>query len=77
MCNVCFALTSIQNTKKLNKLLQPFGRLHGGITAAFAEDIGSRCSGLNVKGTDIVLGSQLVVNHISSAREGVIVQFTI
>lgn len=49
---------------------QPYGLLHGGASAAFAETLGSVCASLSVAEGQGIVGLELNINHIKSAREG-------
>lgn len=52
---------------------QPYGLLHGGVSLALAETVGSSGSALfiNTK-EEMVVGLQLSGNHMKSVREGVV-----
>ena len=53
---------------------QPIGLLHGGVTAAMAETIGSVASVLAGEGAlTSAVGIELNINHLSSLREGIII----
>ena len=49
---------------------QPLGLLHGGASAAFAETLASIGGWLNAAPAGMVLGLELKINHLRSAREG-------
>lgn len=49
---------------------QPYGILHGGATAALCETVGSLGTALNVGPEQQVVGIELNINHIRTAREG-------
>ncbi|MFM2300429.1 MAG: hypothetical protein RLZZ84_165 [Pseudomonadota bacterium] len=50
---------------------QPFGRLHGGASVAFAETVGSVAAGWCVDRTQFVgVGMEINANHIRPAYEG-------
>lgn len=50
---------------------QPFGRLHGGASIAFAETIASTAGALAVdRSTHVVVGQEINGNHIRPARDG-------
>lgn len=52
---------------------QPFGLLHGGASAALAESLGSVGANLCVDPTRLrCVGQALNVNHLSSARSGLV-----
>tara|TARA_B100001063_G_C16634620_1_gene487653 strand:+ start:451 stop:873 length:423 start_codon:yes stop_codon:yes gene_type:complete len=54
-----------------SKVHQPYGKLHGGATAALAETVGSAASHFFIDGkTQLVNGIELSINHIKSKREG-------
>lgn len=53
---------------------QPMGILHGGATAALAETVGSAASAIRIDpATQSVVGLELAINHIRSARAGEII----
>ncbi len=55
------------------KVYMPYGKLHGGATAALAESVGSAASYFFIdQKTQFVNGLQLSINHIKSKKEGVI-----
>lgn len=50
---------------------QPFGRVHGGATAALAETVASIAGWLCVDGkTQATVGLELNINHLKAVREG-------
>ena len=52
---------------------QPYGILHGGVTAALAETVGSCASALFIDTkTKIVKGIELSINHLKSKKQGVV-----
>ncbi|MDR9374473.1 MAG: PaaI family thioesterase [Schleiferiaceae bacterium] len=53
---------------------QPAGLLHGGVSAALAESVGSAASALLLSDPDQyhILGTHLQCHHLRSAREGTI-----
>jgi 1,4-dihydroxy-2-naphthoyl-CoA hydrolase len=52
---------------------QPFGRLHGGASAALAESLGSVGANLCVDSARYhCVGQSLNANHVSSVREGLV-----
>ncbi|MBM1107425.1 hotdog fold thioesterase [Aurantibacter crassamenti] len=52
---------------------QPDGVLHGGVTAALAESVGSVAAHVFLNGQDVMIrGTQITANHISSIKEGVV-----
>lgn len=53
------------------RTVQPYGILHGGASAALAETLGSVGAIVNVDPeTTSVVGTNLTINHIRSARDG-------
>lgn len=54
-----------------SRVHQPYGILHGGATAALAENVGSAASGYFLNDpTKIVKGIDLSINHLKSKRDG-------
>ncbi len=54
-----------------HRTVQPFGLLHGGASAAFAETLGSVAGMMKVDSkTEMVVGKSLRCKHIRSVREG-------
>lgn len=50
---------------------QPFGRLHGGASIAFAETVASTAGALAVdRSTHVVVGQEINGNHIRPVRDG-------
>ena len=50
---------------------QPYGRLHGGASIAFAETVASTAAGLTVdRSTTGVVGQEINGNHIRPVRDG-------
>lgn len=50
---------------------QPFGRLHGGASVAFAETVGSMAGAMTVdRSTTGVVGMEINANHIRPVRDG-------
>lgn len=50
---------------------QPYGRLHGGASIAFAETVASTAAGLTVdRATTGVVGQEINGNHIRPVRDG-------
>lgn len=50
---------------------QPFGRLHGGASVAFAETVGSVAAGWCVdRTTSVAVGMEINANHIRPAYDG-------
>lgn len=55
------------------KHLQPFGRVHGGATAALAETVASIAGWLCVDGThQATVGLELNINHLKAITSGVL-----
>ncbi len=53
------------------RVLQPYGRLHGGASVALAETVGSVAAGLVVDpGSFAVVGMEINANHIRPAHDG-------
>ena len=50
---------------------QPFGRLHGGASVAFAETVASMAGSMTVDPTkQLVVGQEINANHIRPVRDG-------
>lgn len=49
---------------------QPFGLLHGGISAALAETVGSAASMLCCEENQIAVGSELSISHLKAIKQG-------
>lgn len=50
---------------------QPYGRLHGGASVAFAETVASMAGAMTVDGTTTgVVGQEINANHIRPVRDG-------
>ncbi len=50
---------------------QPFGRLHGGASVAFAETVASMAGAMTVDRTkQVVVGQEINANHIRPVRDG-------
>lgn len=50
---------------------QPFGRLHGGASVAFAETVASMAGAMTVDHTThVVVGQEINANHIRPVRDG-------
>lgn len=55
------------------KTRQPYGYLHGGASAALAEELGSMASNLSIDRTKyFAFGLEINANHIKSVKEGFI-----
>lgn len=55
------------------KVHQPYGQLHGGATAALAEQVGSAASNFFIDNkSQFVNGIELTINHIKSKKDGVV-----
>jgi 1,4-dihydroxy-2-naphthoyl-CoA hydrolase len=55
-------------------VLQPYGLLHGGASAALAETVGSMASYLVInKIKQLCVGIEINCNHVRSVREGIVV----
>ncbi len=55
------------------KTMQPYGLLHGGASAAFAETIGSVASALCIDHSKFLcVGLEINANHIRSANKGIV-----
>lgn len=53
------------------RTVQPYGLLHGGATAAFAESLGSIAGGMQVDRTvKSVVGIELNISHLKSVKSG-------
>ncbi|NRA64639.1 MAG: hotdog fold thioesterase [Pseudobacteriovorax sp.] len=50
------------------KVLQPFGLLHGGVTCLLAESLGSLAGNLTLESGFVAVGQSLNANHVSSGR---------
>lgn len=56
-----------------SKVHQPLGQLHGGASAALAEQVASAASNFFIDSENqFVNGIELTINHIKSKREGVV-----
>ena len=54
-----------------HRTVQPFGLLHGGASATFAETLGSIAGGLKVdRALQTVVGVEINCNHLRSAKDG-------
>ena len=54
-----------------NRTVQPYGLLHGGASAAFAETLGSIAGGMQIDLNDKgVVGIELSCNHLRSVKNG-------
>ncbi|QLB19819.1 hotdog fold thioesterase [Mannheimia granulomatis] len=51
---------------------QPCGLLHGGISAALAETLGSAGSGLMCDENQVAVGTELSISHLKSVKQGVV-----
>lgn len=54
------------------RVLQPMGLLHGGATAALAENVASLAGNLVVPKHKACVGLSLNINHVKSMRSGVV-----
>ena len=53
------------------RTIQPYGLLHGGASAAFAETLGSVAGGIKVHGENNgVVGIEINANHLKSVKSG-------
>lgn len=75
--NLGIEITALEKNRVSGKMpvdrrtMQPFGRLHGGASVAFAEILGSIGGMANVDFPDeIVVGIEINANHIRAVREG-------
>ena len=53
-----------------HRTTQPFGLLHGGVSVALAETVGSLAGFLAVEEGNAVLGAEISANHLRSVRQG-------
>lgn len=53
-----------------HRTTQPFGLLHGGVSVALAETIGSLAGFLCIEETKAVVGLDINANHLRSVRSG-------
>ncbi|OOR98401.1 esterase [Haemophilus paracuniculus] len=53
-----------------NRTTQPFGLLHGGISATLAETLGSAAAFLSCEGEQIPVGIELNISHIKAIKQG-------
>ncbi|WP_099222823.1 1,4-dihydroxy-2-naphthoyl-CoA hydrolase MenI [Listeria costaricensis] len=53
-----------------DKVLQPFGYLHGGISVALAEHAASLGAAKSIEPDQIVFGQEINANHLASKRDG-------
>lgn len=56
-----------------HRTIQPFGLLHGGISVALAETIGSLAGFLCVEEGQIVVGLDINANHLCSVKQGFVI----
>lgn len=56
-----------------DRVMQPFGVMHGGTSAVLAESLGSMAAYLTLESVDaMVLGVELNVNHLKAVRSGTV-----
>ncbi|WP_272955601.1 hotdog fold thioesterase [Mannheimia pernigra] len=55
---------------------QPFGLLHGGVSAALAETLGSAGSSLMCNADQIAVGTELSISHLKSVKKGMVTGVT-
>ena len=53
-----------------HRTTQPFGLLHGGVSVALAETVGSLAGFLAVEEGNAVLGAEISANHLRPVRQG-------
>ena len=53
-----------------HRTTQPFGLLHGGVSVALAETIGSLAGFLSIEEGQIALGLDINANHLRSVKKG-------
>lgn len=51
---------------------QPFGLLHGGISAALAETVGSAAAGLCLEEGQAAVGLEINANHLRPVKRGIV-----
>lgn len=51
---------------------QPWGLLHGGVSAALAETLGSAGSGLMCDENQFAVGTELNISHLKSVKKGIV-----
>lgn len=49
---------------------QPWGLLHGGVSAALAETLGSAGAGLTCDENHVAVGTELNISHLKSIKQG-------
>lgn len=55
---------------------QPWGLLHGGISAALAETLGSAGSGLMCDENHLAVGTELSISHLKGVKKGIVTGVT-
>ena len=55
-----------------HRTTQPFGLLHGGISVALAETIGSLAGYLAIEENKIAVGLDINAHHLRSAKQGIV-----
>ena len=60
----------VANFTVKKSMLQPFGLLHGGVTASIGEGVASIMANVVVGPDNYAVGQSLNVNHVRSARVG-------
>ncbi|WP_167629932.1 1,4-dihydroxy-2-naphthoyl-CoA hydrolase MenI [Listeria valentina] len=53
-----------------DRVKQPFGYLHGGVSVALAEHAASLGAGENVEKNQVVFGQEINANHLKSVESG-------
>ena len=55
-----------------HRTIQPFGLLHGGISVALAETIGSLAGYLAIEENKIAVGLDIKAHHLRSVKQGIV-----
>ncbi|WP_373778518.1 hotdog fold thioesterase [Glaesserella sp.] len=53
-----------------NRTTQPFGLLHGGISATLAETLGSAAALLSCEENQVPVGTELNISHLKAIKQG-------
>lgn len=64
------AVVQLEVTEKVH---QPFGYLHGGVSVVLAEHAASIGAAKSIEPGEIVFGLEINANHLASKKEGVII----
>lgn len=55
------------------RTIQPFGLLHGGISAALAETVASAAAMLCCEEHQLPVGAELNISHLKSVKQGIVI----